>query len=569
MKCRSAKFLSRAAFTAILNVALTGAAQTSPASPPAAPPDVNLTSHAQSARASSYRISGKVVDAHSGAPLGHASVRIATVKDASESQSTRTGDDGSFHFDGLLVGKYTLSADRPGYVEESYEQHDQYSTAIAVGPGLASEDLIFKLNAEGIITGTVIDEAGEPVRNAQVRLFQDEDTNGIRTTRQRETVNTDDRGMYELANLRPGAYFLVVTAHPWYAQRLRQMQPNGEEQDTTQGQPLDVAYPVTYYPGVTDQDAATPIPIKGGDRLEADITLAAQQAMRLQVKVPANDDPGGEGFTRNGLSVVLSQSIFGQVEALPVQSVAGRGTFEIEGVLPGRYDVTVSHFVPGQGEGATRHFSTDITSGMTELAEDTAVDAVSITGKVVAQNGKLPPMSGISLRTPNSRRPQYGAINDAGEFTIEAAPGSYEVIGNINGMHFMSLNASGGQLTGRMLTIKAGDTPKLEIVAGTGHGEIEGIASLDGKAVGGVMVLLAPEDPKNNEILFRRDQSDSDGSFDLTNIFPGRYRLFAIQNGWELEWANPSVLQAFLSKSAPVEIKAGDHLKQTIEVQTK
>ena len=82
------------------------------------------------------------------------------------------------------------------------------------------------------------------------------------------------------------------------------------------------------------------------------------------------------------------------------------------------------------------------------------------------------------------------------------------------------------------------------------------------------MVLLAPEDPKNNEILFRRDQSDSDGTFDLANVFPGRYRLLAIENGWELEWANPAVLQAFLAKSVPLEVKSGDHLKQTVEVQS-
>jgi hypothetical protein len=82
------------------------------------------------------------------------------------------------------------------------------------------------------------------------------------------------------------------------------------------------------------------------------------------------------------------------------------------------------------------------------------------------------------------------------------------------------------------------------------------------------MVLLAPEDPKNNEILFRRDQSDSDGTFTIPNIVPGRYRLLAIERGWELEWANPAVLQAFLTKSIPVEVKSGDHLNQQVEVQT-
>jgi len=552
MIARSYRLLVQAALAAALVYVTSASAQQ--AAPSAAP---------RSTAAATYRISGKVIDAHSGAPLVRASVSIADVKERSESRTITAGDDSSFSFDGLMPGKYSLSAESRGYLEQSYEEHDQYSTAIAVGPGLSSEGLIFKLTAEGIISGTVTDEAGEPVRNAQVRLFQDEDTNGIRATRQRETVVADDRGVYELSNLRPGAYFLVVTAHPWYSQRLRQQQVSAQSGDEPQSQNLDVAYPTTYYPGVTDQDAATPIPIKGGDRLEADITLAAQPAMRLRLNAP-------QGDLGRGVTVTLNQTIFGQVEGQPARVVFNSdGPIEVEDVLPGHYDVTISHFVPGQGEGATKHFSADVTSGMTELSEDTGVDAIPVTGKVVSMDGKLPAMSGISLRTPTSRRPQYAPLNEAGEFTLEVSPGTYEVLGNINGMHFISLKASGGQLAGRMLTVKAGDTPKLEIVAGTGHGEVEGAALLAGKPVGGVMVLLAPEDPKNNAVLFRRDQSDSDGTFDLGNVFPGRYRLLAIQDGWELEWANPVVLQAFLSKSVPLEVKSGDHLTQTIEVQTR
>ena len=549
---RYCRFVLAGAFVAAACVSAVSVAQQA-STPPASRP----------VRVASYRISGKVVDAHSGAALSRASVRIADVKERSESRTMTAGDDGSFSFDSLPQSKYSLTAARHGYIEQSYEEHDQYSTAIAVGPGLNSEDLVFKLPAEGVISGTVTDEAGEPVRNAQVRLFQDEDTNGIRATRQRETVTTDDRGIYEISNLHPGAYFLVVTAHPWYAQRLRQLQSSAQSGDEVQSQNLDVAYPTTYYPGVTDQDAATPIPIKGGDRLEADISLTAQPAMRLRLNV-------GQGNQGRGVSVLLNQSIFGQVEAQPARVVFNSdGPVEVEGVLPGHYDVTVSNFVPGQGEGASKHFSADVTSGMTELSDEAATDTVPVTGKVVPMDGKLPAMSGISLRTPNSRRPQYAPLNEAGEFTLEVPLGTYEVIGNINGMHFISLKATGGQLVGRMLTVKTGDTPKLEIVAGTGHGEVEGTAMLAGKPVGGVMVLLAPEDPKNNEILFRRDQSDSDGTFDLGNVFPGRYRLLAIQDGWELEWASPAVLQAFLAKSVPLEVKSGDHLKQTVEVQTR
>jgi len=62
-------------------------------------------------------------------------------------------------------------------------------------------------------------------------------------------------------------YYLSVAARPWYAvhpvsspPKARAISPRGVARS------LDVAYPTTYYNGATDADAATPIPIKGGDQ---------------------------------------------------------------------------------------------------------------------------------------------------------------------------------------------------------------------------------------------------------------------------------------------------------------
>ncbi len=509
--------------------------------------------------APAYRISGKVIDAHTGAPVARCSVQIADVKDRGQPMTTISADDGTFSFDRLPLGKYSLSAERRGYLQQSYEEHDVFSTAIAVGPGLVSEDLLFHLTAEAILGGTVTDEAGEPVRGAQVRLFEDQNSSGIRTTQQRHTAVTDDRGVYELPGLKPGAYFLVVTAHPWYAQRLQE--ENAPSGGGTQA--LDVAYPTTFYPGVTDQDSATPIPVKGGERLEANLTLAAQQALRLKLNAP-----GGEAS--RGVSVMLTQTIFGQVENLPAQmTFRPNGAIEVEGVLPGHYDVALSRFTPGEGRGDTKHFNADLTGGATELSEDGGVGEVAITGRVIAPAGKLPRSAGIALRSPHGGRRQYSTLNENGEFNMEVSPGAFEVVGGINGMYIASMKVTGATLAGRMLTVKAGDSPKLEITAGSGHGEIEGTVLRAGKPASAVMVLLAPEDPKDNEVLFSRDQTDSDGTFDLPNVVPGRYRLLAIEEGWNLEWANAAVLQAFLPKSVPLEVKSGDHLHQQIEVQVR
>jgi hypothetical protein len=81
------------------------------------------------------------------------------------------------------------------------------------------------------------------------------------------------------------------------------------------------------------------------------------------------------------------------------------------------------------------------------------------------------------------------------------------------------------------------------------------------------MIVLVPKDPANNLALFRRDQSDSDGTFTLPNIVPGPYTLLAIANGWDLEWASPVVLQPYLKAGEAVQVPGEGKLQVKVPVQ--
>jgi hypothetical protein len=64
----------------------------------------------------------------------------------------------------------------------------------------------------------------------------------------------------------------------------------------------------------------------------------------------------------------------------------------------------------------------------------------------------------------------------------------------------------------------------------------------------------------------RQDQSDSDGTFSLTAV-PGRYTLVAVENGWDKEWASPSVMKMWLKAGEPVEVAPDG--KYTIKVKVQ
>jgi hypothetical protein len=87
------------------------------------------------------------------------------------------------------------------------------------------------------------------------------------------------------------------------------------------------------------------------------------------------------------------------------------------------------------------------------------------------------------------------------------------------------------------------------------------------------MVVLVPKDPESHRDLFRRDQSDQDGSFSLQSVIPGTYTIVAIENGWDLDWSRPGVIAHYAQHGQPVTVpdhtQKSMHLPDFVEVQPR
>jgi len=80
-------------------------------------------------------------------------------------RTVETDESGRFVFTGLAGGKYRLSAERQGFLRQSYGER-KYSgggTPVVVGDGQNVTNLLFRMNPQGVITGKVLDEDGEPM----------------------------------------------------------------------------------------------------------------------------------------------------------------------------------------------------------------------------------------------------------------------------------------------------------------------------------------------------------------------------------------------------------------------
>ncbi len=107
---------------------------------------------------------------------------------------------------------YFLTAAKPGYLDGGYQRADPRGTGapIAVADGQWVRDVRVALTRPGSISGTIVDERGEPIVGAYVRLLPQVKIAGRTQLLSGAAARTDDRGAYRIAGLGPGKYVVSV-----------------------------------------------------------------------------------------------------------------------------------------------------------------------------------------------------------------------------------------------------------------------------------------------------------------------------------------------------------------------
>ena len=513
--------------------------------------------------AESFRIAGIVVSKTDGHPLVNARVALASTKARQKAESVTTSEDGKFEFTGVPAGKYSLSGAKRGYIAAGYDQHDQYSTAIVTGAGLETEHLLLKLDPQAIISGRVLDETGEAVRDATVTLYRDNHFSGVHQIQTFRGSQTNDLGEFEIPNLIPGTYFMSASAQPWYAVHLQSDMARSPGFDPS----LDAAYPLTYYGDVTDAESATAISVHGGERLQLDVHVNPVPSLHVIVHVPSSGDnqfPWPQ-FEQRGFD-----------DSVPVQRYENRmikpGTWEISGIPAGKYDFRM---VGHEGIG-TQMNGVDLNSTTQELDASTAEPMCSLQVSVSFEDANPSGSYAVMLRGKSARITPARNLDPKGQAVFESlAPGSYEIFIFGSGTRFSvgRMHADGANVNGHTIALASGASASLSISAVRGSAEIEGVVKKSGKPFAGAMVVLVPRNPEGNRDLFRRDQSDLDGTFVFHNVIPGAYTAVAIENGWDLDWGQPELIAAYAKHGVPIQISNKPiqnlSLSEPVEAQQK
>jgi hypothetical protein len=491
-----------------------------------------------------FKIAGTVVSATTGAPLSQARISIAETRDRGKAISMVTSEAGHFEFSQLKAGKYSLQGAKRGFISSAYEQHEQFSTAIVIGQEFSTENLVLRLTPMALITGHLMDEFGEPVRNARVTLYLENHGGGMTRIIRFSNSQSDDRGFYDFSLLRPGKYYISVNAKPWYATHPTTASSAGESPASQVTPALDAAYPTTYYNGATEADSATPIEVKGGDRLEIDMHLNPVPALHLIFRIPEHkpDQP------YNFVMPTLQKHVFDSVEPIEMDGTkpVAPGVFEVTGVPPGRYTVRTKNADSGQLEQSA---DVDLVRDGQELNESRGESLGSLKLSLKMPGDEpMPTQYAVGLQDSRRRMVAFRQGDPTGQFSFEdLPPGRYAILvgSQTKTYSVVRISSPSGTSSGHDVSVTPGAAIEVTASVATGIVTIEGVVQKKDKKVAGIMVALVPNDPVAHIELFRRDQSDFDGTFVLRGVIPGSYTIVAVEDAWGLEWLQPSVLARY------------------------
>jgi len=515
----------------------------------------------------SYTIQGRATNAITGSSLAHASISLEEPQDNALIASATTDENGVFQFTYLPAGKYVLRGSHRGYLTTAYEAHESFTTALVIGNGQrCCENLLLQLIPEGVISGTVAEDTGDPVESGSVTLYHETNRTGTEAIQRVRSVTVNEGGMYEFSDLEPGNYFLSVSATPWYNSHSPLIHSISGQHDTSGesgNAALDLVYATTFYAETTDADSATPIPIKGGDHLRINFALHPVPAVHLHL------------HAASPLSIpAIHQQIFGTSEPVMVSSIfSSNGEIEAR-IPPGQYEVNSHGREGAPGKQLQLNASTDQSI---DIASAAAPSLADVTGKfALSSREALPDDIFASLININGDTIGTARLNGDGTCTIRGVPpGVYrlQIEGSGKRLHVLKMAANGALVDHRQITIGS-DQVTLAATLSPDHGlAISGFARKDSDAVSGAMIVLVPDDPAHNQDLFRRQQSNSDGSFTITNVEPGKYTVVAIQDGWTLDWAQPEIMRHYLQQGEPIVITTQNpqitQLKEAVPVQVK
>jgi protocatechuate 3,4-dioxygenase beta subunit len=481
-----------------------------------------------------------VVTAPDGTPVSGAQVSLVMESDAGGMsrmlgglfpmpEPRLTDAEGRFQIPGPPPGeKARVNARSTGYL-------DGKSEVVTCAPGDAKTGVSVQLRQGATLAGKVKDDGGRPIEGAVVKwtsLAQDANEWSVRwRLRSATPAVTDAKGEFRIPNVETGKLALQVSdaKHLSWSSNAVQAEDGKES-----------AFDVVLRTGGTLDGRVLGTNNKGA--------AAATVNYARQGERPADADP------------YMDED--GQVTA------DAAGNFHVDGLLPGTYDLTAR--APGAAPSESVETAAGGTPVTLQLAQAFVISGVvrmksgggvadvqvDLVKRVRKTDGVEAKPTGAQVEEETSVEVEDTRTNAAGEFELKDIPaGTYDIRVTVGW---------GGQPRPNILptTVKDVQAGQQAIVIECEAGlSISGTAiGEDGKLVMGGYVWAQPVEPQPGF----RGISDSldDGSFELTGLAPGKYRLTVVGGGGQQK----TITAEAGAKDLRVEFGGGGSIKVRVTI---
>jgi protocatechuate 3,4-dioxygenase beta subunit len=519
-------------------------------------------------RAQQGSLEGTAVHAVTREPLSNVHVRLVAagfngITGAYGAMSDRTGH---FSIATMRPGTYILLPERAGYLHVQAKGSTGVPT-ITIKPGEHVTGYQLEMTPRALISGRVVDEAGDPVQGARVEAVPATPEKAPVVMMPVPNPATDDRGEFRLTTA-PGKYYVQATAGNRDVQERPEIRSDGTS---------EAIYATTFYPSSVRKDRGTILEAVAGKEVGGIEIRLARQQQGLSISGVVSGIP--DGPSRGYVAMQFGESAR-RITSGRSTAPGADGKFHFDGLQPGFYRIWAVYNDAGKTQLASRTMEWQLENSEIANVELALVPGVELSGTLRIEGEaagtaakrmvKLEPAMGYFMVNMGMTG---GEVDGDGAFHIaNIAPAKYRVKVSplAENAYIKTLEIDGVAATNGVADLsRATRTPSAKMTVGGNGAQISGrVLDANGEpmATNVVMIFLA-RDAEDIPLTGNGTvQATQDGKYTIKAIVPGKYRLFALDAFQMSNGNDMDALKKLFDRGEEIEFKEGDRITKNLKV---
>jgi protocatechuate 3,4-dioxygenase beta subunit len=511
-------------------------------------------------------VEGTVINSVSGEPVKKAAVTLSPMRQGTSPYTTITDAAGHFLIDEVDAGRFRLTAYRSGYIEPSSPHgNPKYSDAFTLEKGQKMKEIALNLVPQGVISGRILDEDGDPLGNVAIQCLSIVYDRGKRRLEGNGSINTNELGEFRLPGLSAGKYIVSATAQS------NEMRQRVHERPLHSGRaPVEEAYVTTYYPSTINPGSASPIMVSAGTQVSG-INITLTRIQTLSVKGHVSTGAPSRHAYMSLFSRENTQARFAEMDG----TVDPNGNFQLTRVVPGSYILLASDTVESvEGKRYSARMPLEVHDANIEGIELELEPPAEIQGRLVVEdNGDLkskPFRLLLQSRGVNGHATWLHLLDES-TFQVEEIgyERPYDVLpSRLPGDFYVkSIRLGERDVLETGFDFTPGTKDVLTLVLNPNGGQIEGSVqnAKDEPAAGAKVTLIPDADHRSYSRYYKTADTDQNGHFSIKGVAPGEYKIYAWEDIEDGAYEDPDFVTPHESDGQSVSIKEKAH--ETVQLK--